>query len=74
MIKIAERQEDFRIYVENDKDQYISSRDVLSSEKSTDKRIPFRIKLGEKWNLSCEMTREEIKSLTELLNEVIKYL
>lgn len=77
-MKISKKEEDFRIYVENDKGQFIRTDDILASENSLSKRIYFRINLrpdlfdGFEWSIN--LTREEIKDLAELTNEVCKYL
>lgn len=73
-MKISKKEEDFRIYVENDKGQYISSYEVVAAEKSIDKRITFRIRMHDKFNWTVDLTREEMKDLAELTNEVCKYL
>jgi hypothetical protein len=73
-MKISKKEEDFRIYVENDNKQFISSSEVLRGERSIDKRIFFKVDLGEKVKWNMELTREEIKSLSELFIEVVKYL
>jgi hypothetical protein len=73
-MKISRKEEDFRIYVESEYGHYISSSDVLQSEKSIDKRIHFKIKVDNHICLDIGLTREEIKSLAELTTEVCKYL
>ena len=73
-MKISKKEEDFRIYVENDKNQYIGSGDVLDAEKSSSKRIYFRVVLSEELKWTINLTREEMKALAELTNEVCKYL
>lgn len=73
-MKISKKEEDFRIYVENYKGQYISSDDILDSEKCVSKRITFRININKEFKWSISLTREEMKDLAELTNEVCKYL
>ena len=74
MINITKKEEDFKIYVENEKKNYISSSNVLECEKSIYKKIYFTIKLDDKTQWEVALTREEIKSLAELTYEAAKYL
>lgn len=77
-MKISKKEEDFRIYVEDDNSNYISSSNVLYSESFVDKRIVFKVSLSKEKTspivFNLQATREEIKSLTAMLNEVVKYL
>lgn len=73
-MKISKKEEDFRIYVENDNNQYISSHEVLAAEKNLNKRITFKVMLNDDFHWTINLTRKEMKALAELTNEVCKYL
>jgi hypothetical protein len=64
--------EDFCIEVEDNGD-YIKSSHIRYSEMFLENRVTYDIKLGEKVKVSMNLTREEILSLTNMLNEVVKH-
>ena len=73
-IKISQKKEDFKIYVEDNNGNYISSDYINKSESSLTTIIPFSIKLNCREKFTLHLDREELKIIIELLNETVKYL
>ena len=79
MIMISQKKEDFSIYVEDDNHNYISTEFILEHESHLDKKIGLTIKFSaergvDSGSYTLWISRENLKSLTLMLNEVVKYL
>ena len=77
-MKISKIEKDFYIYVQNDKDQYIQTNYIKEALRKLDKKIKLDVSLTRfetqllAWTM--QLTVDDIKSLSELLIEVIKQL
>jgi hypothetical protein len=65
--------EDFCIEVTEENGNYIKSSHIRYSEMFSESRVTYDVCIGDRIKFSLGMTREEILSLTNMLNEVVKY-
>jgi hypothetical protein len=73
-MKISKKTENYRIYVEDEKGNFISTNFIREAESFIDKLIPIKVTLKDRDTFSMELTREEIEALAYLFIEVNTYL
>lgn len=66
--------EDFCIEVTEENGNYIKSSHIRYSEMFLENRATYDICVGTKIKFSMNMNRVEVVALTNMLNEVVKYL
>lgn len=73
-MKISEKKEDFKIYIEDEDGNYLKSGFICEEEATIDKYITFNINLVGMSSFGLNLTRPKLKILAKLLNEANKYL
>ena len=70
---IVRKEDNFRIYVEDDNKNSISSGNILKDELIY---LTIHVELGpnEYTDFTLNLTGKELKSLTSMLNEVVEFL
>jgi hypothetical protein len=79
LMKISKVEKDFYVYIENDNKEYIKTSYIKEALTKLDKRIKLDISLTGSRQIqtlawTMQLTINNIKSLNELLNEVVKQL